>query len=503
MCLTPTDRSASRTRLELFVGNTLAFVGLVLCLAGTASEARAEAKTTAPAETVQALFVSDIHFDPFIDPAKIPLLAEANPSEWAKVLAAAPSVDRSARYAAIQKTCPTRGEDTSYALLNSSLQAIRKEAVGARFATISGDLLAHSFDCKYRAAFPHAAPGDYRAFVEKTLTFVVDELRAALPGVPVYVALGNNDSDCGDYKLNAHSEFLATIGEELTKGFPASERVGAKETFAAGGYMSVRLPAPLRNARLLVLDDLFMSAKYTTCGGKPDASAAEAELAWLEQQLTVARGSHEKVWVMAHIPPGVDVYSSAKHLDEVCGAKGPKMFLASEKLAEVLARFGDVVRLAIFAHTHMDEVRILQPENAGNSPSAANGMPVKMVSSISPINGNAPSFTVARVDPETAVLKDYRVIAASNATGLDTVWHEEYDWAKAYHEPDFSAASVGKEVAGFESDAAQKMEESRDYISDFYVGASPLLGLIWPQYVCALRNDSAQAFKACVCPMGK
>jgi sphingomyelin phosphodiesterase acid-like 3 len=240
-----------------------------------------------------------------------------------------------------------------------------------------------------------------------------------------------------------------------------------------------------------------MSCKYTTCGGKADANSAEAQLAWLAQQLANARRKGEKVWVMAHIPPGVDGHASAARIDQVCGAKGPKMFLGSEKLAEVLAAASDVVKLAIFAHTHMDEVRILKVENGGAA--AGEGVAVKMVSSISPINGNAPSFTVARVDTRTAGLKDFQVFAASNATGVDTVWHEEYDWGKTYGAADFSAAAVSKVISGFESDPDAKTEASRAYIDNFYVGSSPLLGLIWPQYVCALQHDSAQSFKACVC----
>ena len=47
----------------------------------------------------------------------------------------------------------------------------------------------------------------------------------------------------------------------------------------------------------------------------------------------------------------------------LCARGKPKMFLSSEALPEVLAGYGDVVQLAIFAHTHMDEVRLLIPAN--------------------------------------------------------------------------------------------------------------------------------------------
>ena len=124
-----------------------------------------------------------------------------------------------------------------------------------------------------------------------------------------------------------------------------------------------------------------------------------------------------------------------------------------------------------------------------------------MVSSISPINGNAPSFTVARVDPATAELKDFRVFAASNTTGMETTWREEYDWGKTFDEDDFSAASVSKVVARFAADPGAKTPASRDYIRNFFVGnENPLLGKFWSPYVCSLQNDSAEGFKACVCP---
>jgi sphingomyelin phosphodiesterase acid-like 3 len=473
--------------------------------AGNAWAQNSHAAAAAPVEeTIPAVFLSDVHFEPFFDPGKVMQLAAAPVSEWKGILAAPPSADREQRFAEIEQTCRTRGEDTSFALLESSLQAMRKQAAGAKFVTVSGDLISHAFTCKFGAVFPHAGPGDYRAFVEKTLDYVMEDLGSTFPGIPVYWALGNNDSDCGDYKLDAHSEFLSTVGEEVTGGFPASERKGAQETFAAGGYYSVRLPVPIRNARLLVLDDLFMVGKYTTCAGKAEATAADAQLAWLQQQLTEARRNKEKVWVMGHIPPGVDVHASALRMDEVCGVKGPRMFLSSEKIADLLVEFSDVVELAIFAHTHMDELRILKAENETHGPEPVKGVAVKMVSSISPINGNAPSFTVARVEPSSAALVDFRVFRASNQTGVNAAWQEEYDWGKTFHQAEFTASSMSQVIAGFQTDPGAKTEASRDYIHNFFVGNdSPLLGLVWPQYVCALRNDSAQGFKACVCPAGK
>ena len=467
--------------------------GLALVCVGSTGSLSAQGQVAEP--TVPAVMVSDIHFEPFFDPSKAVRLADAPVSAWKSILSGPVSADREARFAALQKSCPVRGQDSSYPLFDASLRAMHRDGVGAKFVTVSGDLIAHSFQCKFGAVFPQAAAGAYRAFVEKTIDFVIDSLDEAVPGVPVYVALGNNDSDCGDYQLDAHSEFLSAVGEEVAKSFPEAERKGIAESYAAGGYFSARLPAG--NARMLVLDDQFMGAKYTTCGGKPDPTAAEAQLDWLQKQLAEARQNKEKVWVMAHIPPGVDAHATALKMDATCGGKGPKLFLASEKIADVLTANSDVIALAVFAHTHMDELRILKPENGATG---GGEVAVKLVASVSPINGNLPSITLGRVSASTATLMDYKVMVASNATGVDTTWREEYDWDKTYHAAEFSAASVSKLVDGFAADGDAKTDASQAYIRDFIAGKdSPLLGLVWPLYACGLGHDSAQAFKACAC----
>jgi sphingomyelin phosphodiesterase acid-like 3 len=449
--------------------------------------------------TIPALFLSDIHLEPFWDPAKAQRLASAPASEWKAILTSAPSPNQQQRFAALQKSCPMRGADASPVLFASSLKAMRTHAAGAKFVALSGDLLSHAFQCEYHELFPHSPPGGYRTFVEKTVDYVIGELDGILPGVPVYVALGNNDSDCGDYRLDAHSEFLRVTGKEVTRSFPAAEREGAQESFAAGGYYSVALPAPIENARLLVLNDIFMSSHYATCAGKDDPSESAAQLAWLHHQLAEAREHKQKIWIMGHIPPGVDLYSTMRRLTDICGGSKPVMFLSSEKLADVLAEYSDVIELAIFGHTHMDEIKLLKDDS--QSPAPEKSVAVKVVPSISPINKNNPSFTVAQIDPASAALKDYKVFAASNQTGVDAKWKEEYDFASSYHKTAFASASVSKLVAGFSADPGAKTEASQSYIRNFFAGnPSFLLNLAWPQYVCTLSTHTTQGFTSCVCP---
>ena len=491
----------------LRAGGTRAFVcfGVAsLCSALLIVKAPAQAaagQESENAQTVAALFVSDIHFEPFWDPEKATQLAAAPVPAWKAILGSPASADREQQFVALQQTCHARGVDTSYTLLESSLRAMRADAADAKFVIVSGDLIAHAFSCKFTTLFPKAAPGDYRAFAEKTLYYVMSELRGAFPGLPVYAALGNNDSDCGDYKLDAKSEFLGASGRTLTADVPAAERKDALQTFAAGGYYSVTLPAPMQRTRLLVLNDLFMARQYETCGGKTDTAPAAEQIEWMKEQLDAARRKDEKVWVMSHIPPGVDPYSTAMKGKDVCKGNAPTMFLSSEALPEAMAGYGNVIRLAIFAHTHMDELRLLEPAKKDAS---QREVAVKLIASISPVDGNNPSFTVALIDPASATMKDYRVFAASNQTGMDTTWVEEYDFAQTYKVPAFSAVTLESLIAGFQADPKSQSSASQSYIHSFGTGMGKReLSMIWPEYVCALENDEADAFRACVCGAGQ
>jgi sphingomyelin phosphodiesterase acid-like 3 len=490
---------------------------LACCLALLADKMVAQSAPTDPAnpaihkthgqtpsqQQIRALFVSDIHFEPFWDPDKVPQLANSPVSQWKTILSAPASPGRTERFTALQLTCTSRGTDTSYTLFDSSLRAMETTAPDAKFITLSGDLIAHRFSCKYKRLMPQSTPEEYMQFVEKSIEFVLDSLRTSFPAAPVYTALGNNDSDCDDYQLDSNSDFLAQTGTLVTERFPVSEQKSAQLTFAAEGNYNVSLPAPLEHAHLLVLDDSFMSRKYTTCSGKPDSAGADAQIDWLRRALTEARQRKERVWVMGHIPPGIDPFSTAIKLRNICGGKAPDMFLNSNALPSLLAEFGDVVQLAIFAHTHMDEMRLLKPEGQEKRASQR-GVAVKMIPSISPIDGNPPSFTVALVDVPSAKLDDFQVFASTNDTGIDTAWKEEYDFAEAYKQSDFSAESLARLVAGFQADADASTDASKTYLRNYYVRDRSLeLRLFWPQYVCAVATYSIDAYRNCRCSKSK
>jgi sphingomyelin phosphodiesterase acid-like 3 len=488
---------ARRTLASLVVCGT--FGGLLGVAAASAQKA----------ETVPVVMLSDIHFDPFHDPAKFDRLRAAPASEWQAIFSEPDAPTQAADFAKLAGTCATRGVDTPWTLLESSLAAARTQSPHALFVTVSGDLMVHAFECRFQTLAHKTTDAEESAFAAKTIAYVASELHRTFAGTPVYLALGNNDSGCGDYRETSNSNFLKSVAESFGDDLESpGSRKELLRVFPINGDYSVELPTPIEHGRLIVLQDLFLSSGYKGCNGKPDAAAGEAQLDWLRTELAAAHARHEQVWVMAHIPPGIDVYSTITHNRDVCAGQAPAMFLRDEKLVEVLTDFGDDIRLAIFAHTHNDEMRLLQqtapPANADakDAPQKRVWVAAKLVPSVTPINGNYPAFTLAEVDPQTAVLKDYRVVSANNKTGIAAKWSEDYRYSTTYREPAFAPKELASILAGFSTDKQGATAESNAYEQNFMVNGglkAMAIRLVWPQYVCSMQNDTEAGYRACAC----
>lgn len=473
-------------------------LALVTLLArGADSVAQNPAPQTAP-----VLMISDIHLDPFHDPAKFARLRSSPVRDWAKILDAPESPNQAREYESLQKTCRARGVDPDWDLFSESLRAERAQQPEPLFITVSGDLMAHDFECRFHTLAPGLSPSDYTAFTEKTVAFVALQFRLAFPRVPVYLALGNNDSSCGDFQETPHSAFLASVAQSFADDVDPASRETVLREFPEQGDYDIALPRPMANTRLIVLQDIFQSYRYRTCGGAADTAAAKTQIAWLAKHLAAAREHGENVWVMTHIPPGVNVHSTSVHGVRFCtGAL--RMNLSSPALPDTLVRFSDEVRLLILGHAHTDEIRILAASTCTEGSGACVAIPVKLIPSITPVDGNNPAFLMAAVDPRSSILIDYNVFAADGHAGTDLRWQREYRYSEAYGLPDFSAASVERLVSRFAADKTGTSVASRNYQRWYSVGASATRGValqrVWRAYVCGISEYQEQDFRGCMC----
>ncbi len=475
-----------------------------------------------PVSTLNAALLSDPHFDPFRNVSKVPRLAAAPVSQWAAILAEPAAADDGANFQQLQTACNERSVDAANDLMLSAFDAAGQKTAGGTpaFVLLAGDLLVHRFDCRYEKLLGHPAaatgtkdddaqahPSGVTAsglmdFAQKTVDYIALELHRRFPTTPVYISLGNNDTGCGDYQLDENDSLLAATEDAVARGWSGTSDNDARKARAdyrrLGSY-SLPLQQPFAKGRIVVLDDMYLSYRYANCKGKPDTTAGQHLLAWLDTELTAAESRGEFVWVLTHIPPGVNTYSTNVAGIDICAGKSAVTFLRSTDLTAVLGRHAKAVRVLIAGHTHVDETRVFgSDEDAGR-------FVVKGVPSISTVSGNPPAYLIAAVDPRTGLLQNYTLHVASSAVaGLPAsklTWHEAYDFRTVYREPAFTPAAVADMAKRFAAGAPaddQAIANYQNYFAGFGIRRLALQA-VWGQYVCHMQHDDPKAFAACGC----
>lgn len=466
-----------------------AAVALAAALAGGAAQGA----------TIDAVLLSDIHFDPFDDPTRFERLAAAPAAAWAAILREPRSAGADAARRALLSRCRGEGPATTQALLDSALEEANARAPNARLAIVTGDFFTHGFQCRFEHAAAQATAAGYAAFARKTFDYVAGQVRAAFGGRPVIIALGNHDSGCGNYRQDARDGFVAGVADAVAAAAAPRDPRPIARQFAAGGYFSLKLPEMPR-VRLLVLNDIPLSRHFTACDGRPVPAAGQAQLRWLERSLADAAARHEKAWVIGHIPPGIEPWASLRGAD-VCGREGHVLpLLSDDRLAGVIGRHPEVVRFGVFGHTHMDEFRVLPSARSDDD-----GIPLKIVPSVTPASGNRPAFVVARIDADGGEWLDYEVFVGSFPGAARIEWSAGYRFSDAYHLPSFSGRSLRFLARQLQRDRAAAESASRAFRDAYsprphFAGSSLLFGdRVWPRYACALDRIDTRSFLQCAC----
>ena len=148
------------------------------------------------------LLTSDIHFNPMADPDLVPELAKAAPTQWESILRHSQLTSFS-RY----------GFDTNWWLLDSALDQMRTTLPHPAFIMITGDLLAHDFPKSFLDATHDDDRDHYRDFVLKTVEFLALEFRKRFGDTRIFLSIGNNDEECGNYSVRAGGIFLGDTAE--------------------------------------------------------------------------------------------------------------------------------------------------------------------------------------------------------------------------------------------------------------------------------------------------
>jgi sphingomyelin phosphodiesterase acid-like 3 len=427
------------------------------------------------------LIITDIHFDPFADPALVDRLIAADVDAW-------PGIFESGQQAFAQY-----GSDANYPLMMSALEAARELLPQPDFVLYAGDYLVHGFEPKF-AAHGGGGPEAFADFVVKTMTFVSEQLQGAFPQTPVYGTLGNNDAICGNYMIAPGKAFLTAVGDLWAR---QSAHPEAFADFGIGGFYVVPHPT-VRDRDLIVLNTVFWSVDYQNRCNPADGDPGAAQLAWLEWALYRTKLRGRTASLLFHIPPGIDSYYSS-HGSDTCRANVTTFLkgVYEEPFLALLQRYRAILQYGYAGHSHMDDFRIVATD-AGDPILLTHITPA-----ISPIYQNNPGFGLVLYDRTSGDLLDYATVYLTNLAeagrGAAAKWALEYTFRDAYGYTAYDPQTAAELAQSIRSDAAVR----DDYITFYPVTTAstdpPIDQENWLAYACGQTELTVEAFAACYC----
>jgi hypothetical protein len=408
--------------------------------------------------------LSDLHFNPYYDPSLMARLEATDVSGWDAVFA-------SSKITAVS----AYGADTNYPLLQSFLADLKTRAAGARFITITGDLLGHDFPQNFQLYSADKSEEAYQSFTTKTIQFIAAQIESATPSIPIFPVLGNNDSDCGDYEITPAGWFLSAFAKAWAPRVKSATFV--KQFSPAGNY---DVPAPIPDTRIIGLDSIFLSMSYDNACGEEGTDYGAQTLTWLRRRLAAAKEKHQRVWLLYHIPPGINVYSTTS-AGSACPA--PVLMWKSQytkRFNALMKRYASTVVTSLAGHTHMDDFRLID------------NMAIHITPAVSPMFTNNPTYESIAYSPTSGAITDYTAFHLQLA-GTPAAWAIEYTFSTAYNH-----ASLAAMHAAIAADPATRALYMQYYTSS-NATSTTMTPKNWFGYWCGTGAANAAAFTTCYC----
>jgi hypothetical protein len=448
---------------------------------------------TGPASTFPVAVFSDIHFNPYYDPKLFNQLVVADPSQWAGVF------DQSTL------TAPSAwGADTNYPSLVLALTGLKQTMGDSPLVIFTGDILGHYFSqtffSLYYAGLGRAVPNAadivkdttavaaMEAFADNTLSFFMDLVRSSVGSVPVMFVLGNADSYLG---LAPEPSFLAKNAETFYAKFVkgAVDHAEFLTTFKSGGYYSAE---PAGSGVMVIALNTTTFVPYLK---EWEQSAVDIELAWLDARLAAAKGAGKKVWLLMHVPPGADIYTTAT--TDFKGNQTSTVTMMWDPayqttFLQIVAKYPGLIAMTLAAHTHMDEFRIYSPGNV-----------LEITPSITPYFGNNPGFRVFSIAKDTLKPVDYisfNYALASNPKQFN----QYYIFSDAYG----MKGPLDSSLVQLSSELLTNKDKQALYRAHYFSGHNysiPATGTFkqiadanWPVYYCGSEKMNLLEFVSCM-----
>ncbi|KAA5532511.1 hypothetical protein F0919_17155 [Taibaiella lutea] len=199
------------------------------------------------------------------------------------------------------------------------------KSVGAQkfpFIIMPGDLM------------PHGNAHD-TASMKKTLEYVIEHVQNLDKDAIILPALGNND--CMAHNTPDDMTYEVFYGSALKR---IDKDSSIYKTFKKGGYYQYTKD----DLSVIVLNTLLFASFV-----HGQDSAAKQELCWLGAALQNALQTNRKVWIVYHVPPGIDRYNNSQSWHQAI----------QEMYIDTIKKYAPIIKFQLAGHTHMNDYRLI------------------------------------------------------------------------------------------------------------------------------------------------
>ncbi|KAJ8870069.1 hypothetical protein PR048_029080 [Dryococelus australis] len=259
---------------------------------------------------------------------------------------------------------------------------------------------------------------DHRMWVLKNLT---DLLHHTFSSQFVFPVLGHEDPNPG----------LGQTYKEVADLWGHWLPTESLDTFSKGGYYTFEQKA--KKLRIVALNTNL----YVETDGKEDDPGGQWE--WLRTVLDKSRKNKETVYIVGHIPPGVDERQSGVFLAPQ--ASFQEKF--NKKYVQMVRKYSDIIVGQFFGHLHSDTFRIIYGENG--APVSWLFIAPALSPRRTPSGANNPGIRLYKFDTISGQVLDYEqfylnLVSANQRHQAE--WLAEYNLTSYYGLPDVTAATL-------------------------------------------------------------
>ncbi len=428
---------------------------------------------------------TDLHFNPFYDSLLVKELDKSKVELWDSIF----NTNHN-------KIVSQYHDETDYYLLETAFESMKKELTNPDFIIMTGDYICHDFGENYSKYTQNNNQDDMHKFLLKTIAYVTQKLQKTFPNTLIIPTFGNNDSYCGDYHLQNKGTFLHDFSnlyqDILGNKLSNDEALNLDQH----GYFCLRNPSN-DSHKIIALNSIYFSFKYQTddaprncvCDTKLSIqdSIAQEQFHWLENHLAESKAKNEKVWIITHIPPGVNVYETMKNKEE----KKASLFWKesyNKRYLSLLEEYSAEIFTTMTGHTHMDDFKLHLSDSSKSY--------IHISPSISPVFGNNPAFQIIEYDMKSADFTNFTKYIINVDKPQNASWESEYVFKDIYPINTLDAEGYTKLLLALNTDSTYKSAYSCFYESSSNNGQEIMDD--WNWYNCGISSTLPEVYENCI-----